>query len=99
MPDLLNGQKNIDIGARLEISRHLLGGARPIPKNVFAKAAAVTPNRYSNWIKGRARPDLTAALAMTNAYPLTLDWIYRGSLAGMPSHLVDGILKHVADAA
>ena len=96
---MLHGREDVDIGARIEISRVLLGGDVRIKKGTFAKAAKINATTYSMWIKGKSRPNLTNALALTDVYPLTLDWIFKGSLTGLPGDFQRGVLEHVTKQA
>ncbi len=99
MVDVLHGREDADIGARIEMSRVLLGGDAKIPKGTFARAAQINASTYSMWIKGNSRPGLPNALALTDVYPITLDWIFKGSLVGLPDDFRRGVLEHVTKQA
>lgn len=99
MPDVLHGRENKDIGARIEMSRVLLGAGARIKKGTFAEAAKINATTYSMWIQGKSRPSVDNALALTDVYPLTLDWIFKGSLTGLPGDFQRDVLEHVAKQA
>ena len=50
---------------------------------------------WSQWESGRQRISLDMAISLCDRYPgLTLDYIYRGQMGGMPFDLVDAIRGH-----
>jgi hypothetical protein len=44
-------------------------------------------NKFSQWRNGKHRLALEAADALCNRYGLTLDWLYRGDMRGLPHEL------------
>jgi transcriptional regulator with XRE-family HTH domain len=77
------------IGLRLRITREAFG----LPQGEFAKRAGIEPNTYNNWETGDRVPDLTYALRLCETYGLTLDWIYRGEIKGLPFQLGDDLRR------
>lgn len=75
---------------RLELTRKALK-KRP---SEFADAAGVARSTYSNWKNGKGRPELTQALKLCAVYGLTLDWIYRGIMEGLPARVWDAITSY-----
>lgn len=72
--------KYYDIGQRLVRLRQALG----LPTDAaLAKRLDVSPQKLSNYMRGRARPDLSTGLAIVAKTGVTLDWIYRGDIAGL----------------
>lgn len=59
----------------------------------FALAAGVQPNAYSNWGKRKTGPSVPSAEKFCNQYGLTLDYIYRGTLSGLPHDLAVKLRK------
>ena len=77
------------IGARLRLTREALG----LTQVEFARRADVTNNAYNQYEKGKQRPSLDAAIALREAYSLTLDWIYLGDNSGLKYELVEAMKK------
>lgn len=74
-------EKSVDaIARRLELTREALG-LRPAQ---FADGAGVGRNTYSQWAKGRGRPQIDEAIKLCETYGITLDWIYLGDPTGLP---------------
>ncbi len=69
-----------DIGERLLRLRNALG----LPTDAaFAARIEVSPQKLSNYMRGRARPDLSTGLNICKRTGVTLDWIYRGDISGL----------------
>ena len=92
----LRGQRVADgeasrkqVAERLKIARDALG----MTQVKFADLAGVSPQAYNNWERGRQRPDLDQAIALCRAHGVTLDWIYRGTLAGLRYEVHDAAAK------
>jgi len=83
------------ITARLEKTRKAL----KMKPGAFADAAGIGRSTYSNWKKGKGRPELTQALKLCKAHGLTLDWIYRGILEGVSKRVWDAITSYKDDQA
>lgn len=83
-----NPESTEAIGGRLELTRIALGIEL---RQAFAVVMGVTPQAYTNMVKGRARPSLDSAMRVVRRYSVTLDWIYRGNEYGMPRDLMDRI--------
>lgn len=78
-------ESNEAIGFRLELAREALG----VPdQQTFARTyMGITPQAYTNMLKGRARPSLNTAIRMHKRYSITMAWVYFGSTYGMPQEL------------
>lgn len=68
------------VAARLKASRLALG----LNQTEFCKGAGIATNTYNQVETGRGRPSLETAMAICDAFGLTLDWIYRGDPSGLP---------------
>jgi transcriptional regulator with XRE-family HTH domain len=77
--DLFTNRGEAGIAYRLELTRAVKGGTQ---KN-FAAKAGIKDNTYSQWKSGTNQISLDAANALCDAHTLTLDWIYRGDVAGL----------------
>jgi transcriptional regulator with XRE-family HTH domain len=86
-------RSNEAIGARLELTRKALGIRT---QKDFAERAEIEANTYNQWVKGKARPDLTYAWRLRDEYGLSLDWIYVGDLSGTPYQLTRLIMDQFA---
>jgi transcriptional regulator with XRE-family HTH domain len=76
------------IADRLRATRRALG----LNQRQLCERAGLLPQTYNQWEKAKGRPDLDGALALCDAFNLSLDWIYRGD----PSQLPFKIAIHVA---
>lgn len=70
----------VEIGARLKATREAFG----LNGTAFAKPAGIDQNRYSQYETGKRTLTMTAALALCRVYGLTLDWLFRGDISGLP---------------
>lgn len=67
------GRPQVEIAARLEVSKSKLG----------------------NWLRGDNYPDPHAMWLLCYHYGVTMDWIYRGQVFGLPAVLADGLRAEV----
>ena len=73
--------KNPDpVARRLTLTREILG----LTEKEFAERAGVILSRYHLWETGKSPISLSSAMALTAAHGLTLDWLYRGKVQGLP---------------
>lgn len=49
----------------------------------FAEKTGVADNTYNQWEKGKRIPDLPLAMALCDAWGITLDYLYRGQFQGL----------------
>jgi transcriptional regulator with XRE-family HTH domain len=75
------------IGARLALTRQVYG----LAQNEFCARARIATNTYNQYEKGERRPSVENAIALCDAYDLTLDWIYRGDPSGLRYNTADAI--------
>jgi transcriptional regulator with XRE-family HTH domain len=76
------------IGERLRLTRQVSG----LGQGEFGRRAGLAANTYNQLEQGKKGPSLQNAIALCEAYDLTLDWIYRGDVSGLPYKLVDAIM-------
>jgi transcriptional regulator with XRE-family HTH domain len=76
------------IGQRLLLTRQALGIGG---QGDFAARAGIGATAYNQYETGRKRPSIENAIALCDAYDLTLDWIYRGDPSGLTYELGDAI--------
>lgn len=69
------------IGARLHSIRTVLSD---LSQKAWAERHAFQPTQWNNWEKGTRRIPIEAAEKLCAAYGLTLDFIYRGRIDGLP---------------
>lgn len=67
------------VGARLRLTRATTG----LNQSEFAARANIGVTSYNQYEKGKQLPKLASAIALCDAYHLTLDWIYRGDPSGL----------------
>lgn len=68
-----------EVAARLLLTREVVG----LKQGAFAERAGIAANTYNQQEKGEKLPSLENAIALCDAYDLTLDWIYRGEPGGL----------------
>lgn len=57
----------------------------------FCRLIGVSANRYNQWEQGVTRPTVDAAAVICDKTGATLDWIFRGDPAGLPTRLLAAI--------
>ena len=72
------------IGRRLLLTRQALGIDA---QGEFARRAGIGVTAYNQYEMGRKRPSIENAVALCDAYHLTLDWLYRGDPSGLTYEL------------
>jgi transcriptional regulator with XRE-family HTH domain len=77
------------VGRRLRAAIETLG----ITQTEVAKALGVTPSKLGNWLRGDNYPTAWFVKRFCDRYGITTDWIYRGIVSGMSSHLADELWK------
>lgn len=83
------------VGQRIMAIREELG----LNQSDMARILGVKRSRYVNWEAGRHLPaDELAIIRLCDISDATLDWIYRGKQAGMPSALGLRLEARVAGA-
>lgn len=87
MAEKYEGHSLAAIGSRLEITRRVFG----FQQNEFAERAGLATNTYNQYEKAKKRPSIENAMALCDAYNLTLDWIYRGDSSGLRYETADAI--------
>lgn len=75
------------IGERLAMLRQVLG----LAQYEVAARAGIPPNTYNQYETGVRRPSLENAVALCEAFDLTLDWIYRGDPSGLRYQMADAL--------
>lgn len=75
------------VGARLGAFRE----ARKKSQAEFARLMDISPQRWNNYETGRRPVEISFAIELCR-YGLTLDYLYRGEMAGLPMDLAT-ILK------
>ena len=76
------------IGARLRSFRDILG----LTQHTFARRAGLTQQALAQYESGKRRPTVEIAAAFCDTYGLTLDYIYRGDVRGLPRELLREVL-------
>jgi transcriptional regulator with XRE-family HTH domain len=84
----------VAIGQRLEALRT----AFDLKQADFAGRAGIQQNTYSQYATGKNLPRVEFAERICDEYGVTLDWIYRGDVSGMPVHLLNLIKKQSVPA-
>jgi transcriptional regulator with XRE-family HTH domain len=72
-----------DVAFRLRMTREALG----MEQSEFADRAGIARNAYNQYEQAQRIPRLDIAIRICETYGLTLDWIFRGDLSGLPFHI------------
>lgn len=75
--------------SKIEVGRRLLALRRALGLKAYEICAEVTvqSNTWSQWEKGKRMADLDAMMRIADRFGADLNYIYMGSLAGMPMEL------------
>ena len=84
----IKGRDPAAIGRRLWMTRRVFG----LEQIEFSKRATVDHTAYNQFESGVQKPSMESALALCDAYHLTLGWIYRGDLRGLRHETAVAIL-------
>jgi transcriptional regulator with XRE-family HTH domain len=79
------GRSNADIARRLAA----LVQALDHNQTSFAQLVGISQPALNNYLKGIRRPDIDVAIAIQMRTGATLDWLYLGDRAGLPSRLLE----------
>lgn len=72
---------------RMDAAREALG----LSQSEFVRRAGnISPQQYTNWKNGE-RPSIDQAIALCKAHRLTLEYLYRQDLSGLPASIHDEI--------
>lgn len=69
-----------DAGRRMRAIRRMYTGDN---QTEFARRAGLGRQAWNHYEKGIRRIDIGVAIRIADEFRITLDWIYRGSLAGL----------------
>ena len=79
-----------EVGARLEATRLALGFDHQAD---MCREIKAEPNTWNQWERGVRLIDLGVAIRLCSRFGLTLDWIYRGDMAGLPLSLAGKVRR------
>jgi transcriptional regulator with XRE-family HTH domain len=85
----------IDIGRRLRATREAFG----LNGTEFAARSTLKQNAYSQYETGARLLTVTASMKLCATYGLTMDWLYRGDLSGLPHSLAIKLVSVEAQRA
>jgi transcriptional regulator with XRE-family HTH domain len=72
------------VAARLRMTREAFG----LEQGEFADRAGIARNAYNQYEQAKRLPRLDQATLLCEVYGLTLDWIFRGEMDGLPFNVV-----------
>lgn len=76
-----------EVGNRLRLVRRVLD----LNQGEFGERAGIQRSTYSQIENGERLPSIESAIALCDAYRISLDWIFRGQPGDMSIKLWDGI--------
>jgi len=85
MPMTDGTRSTIDIGRRLQALLTALGHNQ----TSFAQLVGISQPALNNYLKGIRRPDIDVAIQIQLRTGVTLDWLYLGDRAGLPSRMME----------
>jgi transcriptional regulator with XRE-family HTH domain len=71
------------VGNRLQLTRIALGKSQA----ELARVLLISPQRWNNYERGARPIDIEFAIRLCERFSLTLDWLYRGQMGGLPFEL------------
>lgn len=80
-----------ETAARLVLIRGVLGK----DQSEFADLAGIARNTYNQYENAKRLPNIVHALALRDAYNITLDWIYAGDISGLPYKIGAEVAKRL----
>lgn len=99
MPRELRPDRNLAVGERLKLARQAFGFHGKGAQTRFAVEAGLKPNRYNQWEKGERYPPAEDLAPLCDKYVgLTMDWVYRANMDGMPHWLTKRLDELAAEA-
>jgi transcriptional regulator with XRE-family HTH domain len=87
-------EMKVQAGLRLKAARLALGVHRA---DVFAATLGVTATAYGNYEKGDRLPDAAMLVRLLEKSGIGPDWVYAGSLAGVPFDLAEVLREKAAE--
>lgn len=76
-------QRTQDIGDRLRLVIEKTHGCERGAQAAWARHHHKTPQNANNWLRGLSYPDVELMIKLCAEEGFTLDWLYRGILAGV----------------
>lgn len=61
------------------------------PEAQIAASIGESRSKFGNWTRGDHYPDPFAMWRLCEIYRVTMDWIYRGRVYGLPAEMADGL--------
>jgi transcriptional regulator with XRE-family HTH domain len=93
MPKKLHFRRPENVGKRLALTRLALGFPN---QKEFYSSTRLGASAYSMWESGDSFPRVEHMMLLCQQFGLTLDWIYRGDLSGLPYGLATKIRAETA---
>ncbi len=78
-----------EVGARLRLAMEAQGLSQSDLSRVFS----VSLSKIGNWLRGDNYPDVYLMTVFCERYGVTMDWLYRGKIAGLPSEMADDLAR------
>jgi len=84
----------MSVGQRIMVTRLAIG----ITQRAFAMPLGVTREAQTQYESGARYPKWEHAIAMCDAWGLTMDWLFRGDISGLSPMLVEKINRNLHKA-
>ena len=79
-----------EVGIRLRLTRLAVG----LSQNQLAKVVGTTREAVSNWERGERLADTFGMVKFCSGWRVPLDWIYMGSMSGLPGDVARKMWDH-----
>lgn len=82
-------QHKRDVAARLQLTLEALD----LRQADVAATLGISQSKLGNWLRGDTYPNEFLMALFCDRYGVTMDWLYRGLIYGLPSAVADGLAK------
>lgn len=82
------------IAARLRATREAFG----LADHEFSRRAGIEKVTYRQYELAKHQPHLEQSMQICDVYGVTLNWIYRGDISGLPFHIANILASMAAPA-
>jgi len=89
MANTQHRQHRRDVAARLQLTLEALD----LKQAEVAETLGVSLSKLGNWLRGDTYPNEFLMTLFCDRYGVTMDWLYRGQIYGLPGALADGLAR------
>lgn len=86
---MTNSKHKRDVAGRLQLTIEAL----ELKQVEVAATLGISLSKLGNWLRGDAYPNEFLMTVFCERYGVTMDWLYRGLIFGLPKEMADGLAK------